>query len=49
MMPVEAPGWPDAPAAAAYHGLAGEFVRLIEEHTESDPAALRPDGGRHGK
>lgn len=25
---------------AAYHGLAGEVVRLIEPHTEADPVAL---------
>ena len=23
-----------------YHGIAGEFVKLIEPHTEADPAAL---------
>lgn len=27
-------------AEAAYYGLAGEFVRLIEPHTEADPVAL---------
>ena len=27
-------------ADAAYHGLAGEFVRMVEPHSESDPAAL---------
>lgn len=27
-------------AEEALHGLAGEFVRLVEPHTESDPAAL---------
>jgi hypothetical protein len=40
MTSVEPRVWPDLPAAAAYHGLAGEFVHLIEEHTEADPAAL---------
>lgn len=32
--------WPDPPAGEAFHGLAGEFVRLIEPHTEADPVAL---------
>jgi hypothetical protein len=32
--------WPDAPAEAAFHGLAGEFVRRSEPHTEADPLAL---------
>lgn len=32
--------WPAPLAEAAYHGLAGEIVRLIEPHTEADPAAL---------
>jgi hypothetical protein len=27
-------------AAEAFYGLAGEFVRLVEPHTESDPVAL---------
>jgi hypothetical protein len=27
-------------ANAAYHGLAGDFVRAIEPHTEADPVAL---------
>jgi hypothetical protein len=31
--------WPKM-AAAAFHGLAGDIVRLIEPHTESDPVAL---------
>ncbi|MEO5753428.1 MAG: hypothetical protein ABIR38_01845, partial [Chthoniobacterales bacterium] len=34
---------PDYPApldSAAFHGLAGEIVRMIEPHTEADPAAL---------
>lgn len=34
------PVWPDPPAAAAFHGLAGEIVRTIEPHSEADPAAL---------
>lgn len=32
--------WPDPPEALVYHGLAGEFVRLIDPHTEADPMAL---------
>lgn len=44
---VDAPGlesgaapWPEPLAAEAYHGLAGEFVRMVEPDTEADPAAL---------
>jgi hypothetical protein len=33
------PPWP-ALDEAAYWGLAGEIVRTIEPHTESDPVAL---------
>lgn len=33
------PGWPRL-ADEALHGLAGDFVRLLEPHTESDPAAV---------
>jgi hypothetical protein len=33
-------GWPDKLDPAALHGIAGEFVRLVEPVTESDPAAL---------
>ena len=32
--------WPDSLPKEAYHGLAGDFVRTIEPHTESDPVAL---------
>jgi hypothetical protein len=32
--------WPDPPGGDAFHGIAGEFVRLVEEHTEADRAAL---------
>jgi hypothetical protein len=32
--------WPRALAREAFHGLAGEIVRAIEPHTESDTAAL---------
>ena len=31
--------WPAPLDEAAYHGLAGEFVRLVNPHSESDPAA----------
>ena len=34
------PSWPEPLLAEAHHGLAGEFVRTIGPHTESDPAAL---------
>ena len=34
-----APAWPVL-VPDAYHGLAGDIVRTIEPHTESDPAAL---------
>lgn len=32
--------WPEPMAEPAFHGLAGEFVRLVEPHTEADSAAL---------
>jgi hypothetical protein len=32
--------WPAPLEPEAFHGLAGEFVRLIEPHTEADNAAL---------
>ncbi len=32
--------WPAPVAEQALHGPAGEFVRLIEPHTEADPIAL---------
>ena len=32
--------WPSPLRAEAFHGIAGDFVRLIEPHTEADPAAL---------
>src|SRR5690606_31611641 len=35
-----APQWPDPMAEEAFHGLPGEFVRLVEPHTEADPAGL---------
>lgn len=34
------PPWPAPPADAAFHGLAGEFVRILEPHTEADPVAV---------
>jgi uncharacterized protein DUF3987 len=34
------PAWPSPPSQEALHGLAGDIVRTIEPHTESDPAAL---------
>ncbi len=33
-------GWPDPVDEAALHGLAGDFVRLIEPQSEADPVAL---------
>jgi hypothetical protein len=33
------PKWP-VMAQEAYHGLAGEFVGMVEPHTEADPVAL---------
>ena len=35
-----APTWPEPPDPAAFHGVAGEFVRIVEPHTEADPVAL---------
>lgn len=32
--------WPDSPTAPAFHGLAGELVAAVEEHTEADPVAV---------
>lgn len=34
------PHWPEPLDKAAFHGLAGEFVRIVEPQTEADPAAL---------
>lgn len=34
------PEWPAPLAPEAFQGLAGEIVRFIEPHTESDPAAI---------
>ncbi len=38
--PIPAAPWPDPPAPAASHGLAGDLVAAIEPHTEADRAAL---------
>jgi hypothetical protein len=35
-----APAWPKALAAEAYHGVAGEIVKVLEPYTEADPAAI---------
>lgn len=32
--------WPAPLAPEAFHGLAGEFTRAVEPHTEADPAAI---------
>ena len=32
--------WPDSLDVAAMHGIAGEFVRMVEPNTEADPAAI---------
>lgn len=32
--------WPEPLAWEAFHGLAGDFLRLVEPHTEADPAAV---------
>ncbi len=37
---LDVPQWPDPMGDAAFHGLAGEFVRTVEPHTEADPVAL---------
>ncbi len=43
-VPINAqPDWPAPPDEAAFHGLAGEFVRLVDPHTEADPAAVLVD------
>ena len=34
------PEWPAPMAPEAFHGLPGEFVRLVDPHTEADPAGL---------
>ena len=37
---LEGPPWPNAMDKAALHGMAGEFVRMVEPNTEADPAAV---------
>lgn len=32
--------WPDPLGKDAYHGVVGEYVRLVDPHTEGDPAAV---------
>jgi hypothetical protein len=32
--------WPASLGPAAYHGLVGEYLRMVEPHTEGDPAAV---------
>jgi hypothetical protein len=32
--------WPDPLDPAAFYGVAGDFVKLVEPHSEADPAAL---------
>jgi hypothetical protein len=38
--PVPIPEWPEAPEDPAFHGLAGEVVRLIEPSSEADPVGV---------
>jgi hypothetical protein len=38
--PMPERNWPDRLADEAFHGVAGEFVRTIEPHSEADPAAV---------
>ncbi len=38
--PLSVRDWPQPLAPEGLHGLAGDFVRVIEPHTEADPAAL---------
>jgi hypothetical protein len=33
-------GWPEPPAADAFHGLVGQIVNRIAPHTEADPVAI---------
>jgi hypothetical protein len=39
-IPPAEPPWPSPPDEAAYHGWAGDFVRLIGPNSEADPVAL---------
>lgn len=38
--PLRIQPWPAPLDAAAFHGIAGDIVRAIEPHSESDPAAI---------
>ncbi len=38
--PIPIPEWPKTPEDPAFHGLAGEVVRLIEPSSEADPVGL---------
>ena len=38
--PTSGRGWPAPPAKIAFRGLAGDWVRLIDPHTESDMSAV---------
>lgn len=35
----QVPSWPEL-GATAFHGVAGEIIRALQPHTESDPAAM---------
>ena len=39
-LPVVETCWPAAIDPVAFHGLAGDFVRAVEPHSEADPVAL---------
>lgn len=39
-MSLRSQAWPEPLREAAYHGVTGEFVRLVEPETEADPAAV---------
>ncbi|MGC2107210.1 MAG: DUF3987 domain-containing protein [Candidatus Acidiferrum sp.] len=36
----EVANYPDPLEAAAFHGIVGEFINIVEPHTEADPAAI---------
>jgi hypothetical protein len=36
----DGPPWPGPPAEEAFHGLAGDMVRVFDKHTEADRVAL---------
>lgn len=37
---VNAVKWPEPIAEIGYYGIAGQFVRMVEKHTEADPNAI---------